>query len=141
MFKAIPDDSTRVAALETGNADIIASTPFQEINNIQRRGDRALTTTNTRVYMIGMNTFKAPLNDVRVRQALNYAVDKQSLLRTFWQGQGQVLGSAVSPSSFGYTPSVKPYPYNPQKAKELLAEAGYPQGLTVSFDGLSGAVQ
>jgi len=138
VFKAIPDDSTRVAALETGNADIIASAPFQEINNIQRRGDRALTTTNTRVYMIGMNTFKAPLNDVRVRQALNYAVDKQSLLRAFWDGQGQVLGSAVSPSSFGYTSSVKPYPYNPQKAKELLAEAGYPQGLAVSFDGLSG---
>jgi peptide/nickel transport system substrate-binding protein len=71
---------------------------------------------------------------VRVRQAMNYAVDKEAILKRFFQGLGKPLNSPVFESEFGYPDTVAPYPYDPDKAKSLLSDAGYASGFTVSFD-------
>jgi peptide/nickel transport system substrate-binding protein len=74
------------------------------------------------------------LADVRVRQAMNYAVDKEAILKRFFHGLGDPLNSPVFSAEFGYDSDVAPYPYDPDKARSLLSEAGYAQGFSVGFD-------
>jgi peptide/nickel transport system substrate-binding protein len=93
------------------------------------------STPSIRTAMVKLNTLKKPLDDVRVRQALNYAVDKDALIRNLLgnltaKSNCQVLTSAY----FGYNPDLKPYPYDPAKARELLAAAGLSGGFEAEFD-------
>src|SRR5207244_1257234 len=82
------------------------------------------------VYYATLNTKKPPLDDVRVRQAINYAVDKNTLITLAIGGQGKPATSLVA-SAFGvYDPGVKKYPYDPEKAKSLLKAAGQDKGFT-----------
>ena len=75
-----------------------------------------------------MNTTKEKFKDVRVRQAINYALDKQTFVDTIIEGRGTVANSYINSMIPGWTDEVEAYPYDPAKAKELLAEAGYPNG-------------
>ena len=75
---------------------------------------------------------KKPFDDIRVRQALNYAVDKESIVKNIYQGLAAVIPTMVGPLNTGYAP-VKGYPYDPARAKKLLAEAGYPAGLKAAL--------
>jgi peptide/nickel transport system substrate-binding protein len=68
-----------------------------------------------------------------VRQAANYAIDKQSIIQKLMGGLGTQVATNVQPAAFGFDPDVKPYPYDPKKAKELLAQAGYPNGVDVTL--------
>ncbi len=80
-----------------------------------------------------------PFTSKKVRQALNYAVDKEAILKSLLAGYGRVLdGQIVGPDGFGYNPALKPYPHDPKRAKQLLAEAGFPNGFTVKFNGSVG---
>jgi glutathione transport system substrate-binding protein len=72
-----------------------------------------------------------PLDDVRVRQALNYATDREALVQSQLRGFGTPANSALAPSDFGYDPQIAGYPYDPEKAKALLAQAGYGKGFTL----------
>jgi peptide/nickel transport system substrate-binding protein len=74
-----------------------------------------------------------------VRQAMNYAVDKDAIVRHILRGYGRVLdGQIVGPDGYGYDSSLKPYPYDPERAKKLLAEAGHPNGFEIKFEGTEG---
>jgi ABC-type transport system substrate-binding protein len=75
-----------------------------------------------------VNCYKKPFNDVRVRQAISYAIDKESIVKNIYQGRALVAQSMVTPLTTGYIP-LKGLPYDPEKAKKLLAEAGFPGGL------------
>jgi peptide/nickel transport system substrate-binding protein len=75
---------------------------------------------------------------VRVRRALNYAVDKQSLIRDLLNNYTQPMGQSVGPDGAGYNPDVKPYAYDPDQAKRLLAEAGYPNGFSFTLSAGTG---
>ena len=75
-----------------------------------------------------MNNQKKPFNDKKVRQAINYALDKQAFVDTIIEGRGLVANSYINAAIPGWTDEVEAYPYDPAKAKELLAEAGYPNG-------------
>ncbi len=76
--------------------------------------------------MLYINTLApGPLQDKRVRQALNYAVDKKTIIDKVLMGSGFQMAINIPPYDFGYDPTLKPYPYDPEKAKKLLAEAGY----------------
>lgn len=133
IFRPVPDDNARVMMLEAGDADVIVRVPPVEVQRLQKNADlRVVTAPSTREVYIVLNTTWGPLKDVRVRQALNYAVNKEEIVKSILLGAGRAVDSPVLPEMFGYK-SVGGYEYNPQKAKKLLAEAGYPNGFSVTM--------
>lgn len=142
IWKLVNDASTRVAALEAGQADIAYQVPVQDLAALQSNPNtKVANMVSARVMIAGFNAFQPPFNNVLVRQALNYAVDKKAIIDSILGGYGRQVGSTGSPSEFGYDSKIKPYPYDPTKAKQLLAEAGYPNGFTTTWDGTAGRYQ
>ena len=126
VFRMMPEPSTRVAALLSGEVQIIQAVPPDLVARLQGAPNVSVKTAEgTRAYQIELNNKVAPFDDARVRQALNLAVDWDSILKNIYQGDGQRLATAFLPSGFGYDASLKPYPYDPARAKELLQQAGY----------------
>src|SRR5690606_29496873 len=80
-----------------------------------------------------IDTGEPPLNDVRVRQALNYAVDKEAIVEGLLEGNAVITPGIIHQSLLGYNEELQPYPYDPDQARELLAEAGYGDGFTLDF--------
>jgi len=89
-------------------------------------------TTNGEV-VLSFNSTRGALKDKRVRQAINYAIDRKGLVKTVWAGYGQLIGSMVPPTDPWYQNLANRYPYDPAKAKALLAQAGYRKGLTLQL--------
>lgn len=135
VFRPIPDDNTRITALLTGETDLVTRLPFDQLDQIEANPDlQVLSAEANSPYWIGLQTNSdGPLSDVRVRQALNYAIDKQAIIDSLLGGQAVVLSGPVPPDSFGYA-DIEPYAYDPDMAKKLLAEAGYPDGFEMQFD-------
>ena len=132
-FRAIPDDASRMVALETGEVHAAVRIPPFDIPRL--KADPKITIVSApsvRTIYLGFNALKEPLNDKRVRQALNYAVNKEAIVKHVLGGVGRVSDAPISPGIFGYTP-VKPYEYNIEKAKALLAEAGFPKGFETTL--------
>lgn len=134
-FKIIPEPNTRVSALLAGDVDFIDVVPPPLVNLLKGNPHiDVITAPSRRTCNIGLIIKgKAPWTDIRVRKALNYAVDKEGLLKNILQGYGNVVASNVGPGSFGYNPALKPYPYDPAKARKLLADAGYANGFEVEI--------
>ncbi|MCC7104043.1 MAG: hypothetical protein IT307_02790 [Chloroflexi bacterium] len=136
-FRPIPEPASRVAALKTGRADVISLVPIADVQSIRANQDLdVLAQPGLRAMFIQINTLKydTPLKDQKVRQALNYAVDKDTLIQSVLMGFGAKLrGSAVTPGYFGYNDKLQPYSYDPAKAKQLLTEAGFPNGFEISL--------
>lgn len=133
-FKAVPEALARVAALQAGQADLILNVPPESVDLLERGANtKVLSIASTRNVTIIFDNRTPPFNDARVRQALNYAVDKHSLNRNILGGRALIQATPSHPLTFGHNADVKPYPYDPQKAKELLAQAGYPNGFTLEF--------
>jgi len=141
IFKFIPDPATRVAALLSGEVDIAAEIPPELAARIDSSPNASISSaTDPMAVGVWLKPLAPPLNNKTVRQALNYAVNKDAIVKTIWAGRATVLGSPLFPGIFGYDPSVKPYPYDPQKAKAMLAQAGYPNGFTFHTDVPIGGV-
>lgn len=131
VFKVVPDAQTRTAMLLAGDLDLIIQPSATDVEMLSQRSDvRVIATASNRVMYVGINTRYGPLKDVRVRQALNYAVDKEAIVKNVLFGLGEVTDSPLPSYSLGYL-RLGPYPYDPGKAKELLREAGYPNGFKV----------
>ncbi|MEO3387078.1 ABC transporter substrate-binding protein [Mesorhizobium sp. CAU 1741] len=138
-FKVVPEESTRVAMLQTGEADI-APIGFDSIPAVREAGldiVSAEATWSPVVRFGGLiqtaeNRYNAdnPWAKREVRQALNYAVDKQTIIDELFQGEATVASSDTPVSAWS---GVEPYPYDPEKAKALLAEAGYPNGFDITI--------
>ena len=140
MFRPIPDESTRVAALMAGEIDIARGVPpslvKQIADNPRTRVAKVPSALNIHVIL---DTLKdGPLRDKRVRQAINYGVDKEGLIKSILEGNGGAVGGPLTPVMFGFAPEVKPYPYDPERAKKLLAEAGYAQGISLTLNSPNG---
>ncbi|MEM4631129.1 MAG: ABC transporter substrate-binding protein [Acidilobaceae archaeon] len=118
----IPDDSTRVSFLEAGTVDIITHVPPQYLGQLRNRGLQIVQMPSVRVIYIGLNVERIP--DVRVRQALNLAIDKEAIVRHILEGAGSVATAPIHPSVFGYSRQT-PYSYDPTKARELIRAAGW----------------
>lgn len=132
-WRIIPDDSTRRVLLETKDVDVIMAVSPIDAAALDERPDVTVSNTpSIRNVYIGMNVQAGPFDDVRVRQALNYAVDKKSIVEDLLLGAGSVTDSIVGPEVFGYC-SKNPYPYDPERARKLLDEAGYPDGFEATF--------
>lgn len=136
----ITEDATRMAALQTGEIDIASNVPPFQIPELESGGLQVETVPSTRFYFLVMRTDMAPFDDVRVRQALNYAIDVPAIIQSVQFGLGDEIATVVIPQAFGFDSSIEPYPYDPEKARELLAEAGYPDGITIGFDAFTGSV-
>jgi peptide/nickel transport system substrate-binding protein len=133
-FFPLPDSSTRVSALKSGTIDIAMDIPPSLAKELKGIPDLEVTAApSVRVNWVYLRTDTPPFKDKRVRQAMNYAINREEYIATVLEGYGLPLGQAVPPYFFGYNPDLKPYPYDPKKAKQLLAEAGYPNGFSVSF--------
>lgn len=134
VFKIISDANTRFAALQAGDIDLTGVTSEQYLvlgGSPDLKGTEGTMTTEITV---AMNNTRPPFDDVRVRQAITMAIDKQAIVQGAMFGLGTVIGSHMSPSEPYYIDLSNTYPYDPQRAKELLAEAGYADGLTIHFE-------
>ncbi len=126
VFRMMPEPSTRVAALLSGEVQIIQAVPPDLVDRIANvPGVAVHTAPGTRAYAIELNNASPPFDDVRVRQALNYAIDWDSILTNIYQGYAERLATAFLPSGFGFDADLEPYPFDPDRARELLREAGY----------------
>ena len=123
-FEVIPDSSTKAIALQTGEVN------FAEIDSAtkpQLEANPAITIAEvptSAFSYIAMNTEKEPFNDVKVRQAINYAIDRDNLVAVCYDGEAEVNSNICAKERFGYSDDQFQYTYDPEKAKELLAEAG-----------------
>jgi peptide/nickel transport system substrate-binding protein len=134
-FRPIPEAATRVAALQAGELDVATLIPTIDVPVIEANPDLSIRQVpSLRVIFCGMNTFAEPFTDVRVRQALNYAVDVQSIIDNLLSGFGTRLASVSGPAEFGFNPNLEPYPYDPERAMQLLTEAGFPNGFSTTLD-------
>jgi peptide/nickel transport system substrate-binding protein len=132
IFSPIPEDATRIAALEAGDVDIIDGVPPEYVDQAPE-GVEVVTAPGTRAYFLAMNVNVEPFDDVRVRQAMNYAVDVESIIENVLNGLARRLDNPLLPEAFGYI-ATPVYSYDPDKAKSLLAEAGYPDGFEMKLD-------
>lgn len=140
VFKSYPEDATRLAALEAGEIDIAVNVPPDSAKRLESQGFRIEWSPVAQGMQL---TFKmitpSPLQNARVRQAMNLAIDKKALTGQLMSGYATALGGQlVSPSAFGFSKTVPSYPYDPEKAKALLREAGFPNGFTMNFDTSQG---
>jgi peptide/nickel transport system substrate-binding protein len=138
----VSEDTTRVAKLKAGEVDFIRSIPFTEVKPLEKSPDFKVVKLNTNAPTAGV-TFgsknpKMPWYDKRVRLAMALAIDCQSIIHNLLQDQAIHL-TALAPGELGYDPEVKPYPYDPKRAKALLAEAGYPNGFDIRMTYAMGA--
>jgi len=136
VFRPIPEAATRAAELEAGGIDIMQDVLPDQMDDLEGAG---LTVIPDEAYQLQYVFFIAddetlPTYDVKVRQALNYAVDVDAIIESLLSGLGSRIASPIGPGYLGYDPSVEPYPYDPEKAKELLAEAGYADGFEATLD-------
>ena len=128
----VPEEATRVAAVRSGEADIVPAS-LDAQGQIEAGGGR-LIFGQEGVYVLakplGCFDPQYPCSDKRVRQALDYALDKELLRDTLYGDEVFVVKgwSVITPNTYGYTPALDPRPFDPDKARELLAEAGYPDG-------------
>ncbi|ETP67240.1 hypothetical protein G159_19025 [Planococcus glaciei CHR43] len=125
VFKVVPEDATRLAMIETGEAHINDQVPVTEIERIEASETMDFTRAEgLAVEFLGFNTQKAPLDDVRVRKAISHAIERESIISGVYNNVGTLANSAMSPKVFGYSENTKPAEYDLNEAKKLLKEAG-----------------
>lgn len=130
ITRIIPDNSAQFLELMAGNIDLMGLDPIKYSRIIPARPELLKQLNlykelgNSYTYM-GFNLKHKPFDDVRVRRALNYAIDKQEIIDGVLLGLGEPVASPYKPGTRWSNPDLKPYPYNPQKAKALLKEAGF----------------
>jgi peptide/nickel transport system substrate-binding protein len=135
-YTPAPEASTRVAMLETGEADIIANVPPEMIDRVEGADEaRIARTPSLRKIFLEFNMKEKPFDDVRVRQAVNLAIDKDALIEFVLGGNAVREIGPVPDGWLGDTPDdqLTRYDYDPDRARQLLAEAGYGDGLTIDF--------
>ncbi len=127
----VPDDNTRVLKLQGGETDVVDFVPFSQMDQLNvQPGIKAQNFPIQQTTMVMLNVTKPPLNDVNVRQALNYATDKDAIIKTVFFGQAQPMNAPIPMGTYVDTESPG-YPYNLDKAKALMAASSVPSGFTL----------
>ncbi len=139
-YRIIKDDSTRVTAFRTGKLDIMEVVPWENMETLKQSVPQLKSKQWTSFYgtMMVLRTDQKPFDDIRVRRALNMAVNKEEIIKSFYNGNAELFAYPMHPAYEGYYEPLSAMPdtvkelftYNPAKAKKLLAEAGYPNGFT-----------
>jgi peptide/nickel transport system substrate-binding protein len=135
IFRPLQDPATRVNALENGEIQMMTTPPWDEIPRLAKEG--FVLSTNSRVPYINflyLNMKFKPMQDVRVRRAINMAIDREGIAREIYHGTGRAEYGMLSPGTDAYDPNFTGYKYDPEGAKKLLAEAGYPNGFKMVYE-------
>jgi peptide/nickel transport system substrate-binding protein len=143
VWRPVPDDTARAAGMLTGEFDIAANMPIPAVAQLEAQPNlHVLSVPSWRVFRLILSSLPmhpGPLHDKRVRHAFNYAVDKQAIIDNLFAGKALPLhGQNLRADQFGFDPTLQDYPYDPARARALLAEAGYPDGFEIQFKFPSG---
>lgn len=146
-FRILKNDSARVAAILAGDVDMIENIPTADTHRLMNsKALSVVQVAGNRVMYLAMDQDRAvsplakgpdgknPLRKLAVRRALSLAINRQAIVQRIMDGQGVPAGQLVPDGYFGYDPNIKVDPYDPKKARQLLAEAGYPHGFSMTFD-------
>ena len=134
VWRKVTEEAARVAALESGQVDIINAIPAHEIERLKKNPRITVKAVpGTRIYFLAINPGFKPWDNKLVRQAANYSIDADSIVKNIFDGAGFVVHGAGGPQTIGHDPNAKRYPYDPVKSRELLARAGYPDGVSVKL--------
>jgi len=134
IYRIITETTSRAIEVETGGVDIAYDiSPIDYKNLKTNQNVKVLVNMGLRTDYVGFNCSKAPFNDVRVRQAISHALDKKAIVDAVYMGTNQPGKGMIAPTVWGYSNDIKLLEYNPAKAKELLAQAGFPNGMKTTI--------
>jgi peptide/nickel transport system substrate-binding protein len=127
VIRTIPDGSTRVAALVSGEAQIIEEVPIDLIDQVEASGIARVDSIATTVGLVlTFDPTIKPFDNAKVREAFDYAIDKPLILKQILKGKGAILdGQVLTSNALGYNPDLKARPFDPAKARQMLIDAGY----------------
>jgi len=135
IFEILPESSTRVAALLGGECDIIQNVPTVDIPRIEKNPNCMIQySKGTRANYLEMNLTKPPFDNIKVRKAINHAFNRELLIEMLYNGEGSVFAGPLFPYEEMFDTSLTPYKYDPELAKDLLEEAGFPDGFSLVLD-------
>lgn len=134
VFKVIPDNSARLTALKNGELDFIDGINPSDIESIKSNDKLTFHSRPAgNVGFVSINTHKPPFDNLKVRQAVNYAIDKHGIADAFYGGQAEVATGMLPSAIWGFNKELEGYEYDPEKAKQLLKEAGFEDGFEVEY--------
>ncbi|GAA4873089.1 ABC transporter substrate-binding protein [Pseudonocardia benzenivorans] len=133
ILRPIPDPTARVAALRSGEVNWIEVPPPDDVPSLQNQGFQVLTNSYNHIWPWVYNMRKAPFDNQKVREALNWAINRQSLVDNILKGTAEPALGFTPKADASFRPESEVYGYDPAKAKQLLAEAGYPNGFTMTL--------
>ncbi len=129
----VVENGTRAAMIQTGEAHFAYPMPYEQVKQLEGKPGIVINQSPSIVHRyMSMNTNFKPYDNAKVRQALNYAINKQALCKVGFNGYA-IPAEGVIPQGVAYNVKLGPWPYDPKKARELLKEAGYPQGFTTTL--------
>ncbi len=135
VYKVMPENSSRVAALLAGDIQIAKDIPIDSLAQVRNSATATVMQVNgTRTFFISLNNKKPPFDNVLVRRAANYAVNKKLIIDKVLKGTAVPLNGVLSPDAFGFDKDLPSYDFDLKKAKALLAEAGHPSGIDVTLE-------
>jgi peptide/nickel transport system substrate-binding protein len=134
VIRAIPEVATQIAEIKTGGVDLIRNVSADLVPELKTHPQTYVTSAPIlRVHYIELDMRAPPFDKKAVRQAANHAIDRQAIIQKLMGGLGQQVATVVQPAAFGFDAEVKPFPYDPKKAKELLAAAGLAGGVDITM--------
>jgi len=134
IFRSIPDPAARFMELQAGSVDMIDNMSPEDVEAVKSDQElNLLLRPSNNLGYFSMNFKMPPFDNVKVRKAMNYAIDREAIIGAFYAGLGEPAKNPMPPSLWGYNDDIEAYDYNPEKAKELLTEAGYPDGFEFDF--------
>lgn len=136
-LRPISESSTRFAALVSGSVDLVSGVPVELYNQLKKNPNVTIVSRPSRraIYLAMGNKAGTPLADVRVRKAMYMAINEDEIIDKVMRGLAAPAAQLPDPACTGYNPDLKRYPYNPEQAKKLLAEAGYADGFEITLAG------
>ena len=134
IYKTVQEDAARIAALEAGQVDLISNIPPHEVARLKAHSRiRVQQVQGLRPIFLVLSPAYKPLDNLKVRRAITHAIDRDRIVKHVLEGNAYPLSGLLSPQVFGYEPSARAYPYDLEKAKQLLSEAGFANGFEIDY--------